>query len=85
MTTLQVALMPTLRLVKTKDTLPQGTANGDVHAHGSEIFQQLWALNGPFEDAWCAQFNSEIWATTHGATTPRILSSDEGCIQHSTI
>ena len=28
---------------------------------GPEIFAELWASNGPYEEPWMAAFNAEVW------------------------
>jgi hypothetical protein len=28
---------------------------------GSEIFRELWLINGPFEESWMSAFNVEVW------------------------
>jgi len=30
---------------------------------GTEIFRQLYAVNGPFEEPWMRAFNAEVWQT----------------------
>lgn len=25
------------------------------------IFKELWEINGPFEDPWCAEYNRSVW------------------------
>jgi hypothetical protein len=32
-----------------------------THVNASEIFQELRALNGPFDEPWCTRLNSETW------------------------
>jgi len=32
-----------------------------TRADGNDLLQELWALNGPFEEPWCIRFNAETW------------------------
>lgn len=37
------------------------TATVPVSANGNGGFQEVWKVNGPFEEAWMFAFNAEVW------------------------
>jgi hypothetical protein len=50
--------LPSLRTHEAGPLLPDAVP---VSANGNGILQEVWKVNGPFEEAWMGPWNAENW------------------------